>query len=900
MIIIKNLIKKYSGFVMDIKYLSFNSYGFYTIEGKSGCGKSTFLNLLSGLEKEYEGIIKIDQINIKTLNEDELSNFRFQKIGFVHQKTLCIKNLSVYENLLLELKIKDIDYDYLNYLIKQTKIENILDCNVNVLSGGEKQKVTLIRTLVRKPNILLLDEPTANLDDINSKIICDLLKEYSKNHIVIFVTHNKKIIKEYSDTNIIFENGKVKEKKEINITKNCNKLIIKEKRENKLSFKFQLKYIFNIFKKKKIRNFLIFLICFFSVFSLLFIFLINDNINVSLKYYFSQFYQDNQIILENKNYNNFIYKKDSVQEYQIYNLLHNYKDQILNYGYIYETDFNNFFKDNNEFRINYKNKSRKISTYQSRHINEFISTDLIEDKSYIYKIEDLNNDEIIISLNNNLLNEICSTLSIKANFSTLYSYLKNNDIYLSLFVKNNDWYYEDEQLFKLVGFVIETDFTIYHSNEFFNEEVFEKNMKLPSTLYQETTEKPWYLKKTLIINLAKNGEVLFGHYYNDLNLNCFLFDKISSDDFIYNLDKASNKYKLYKNLNNFDFNVFSNLESYNFKNYYISNYGGYLSLGNNLVSGFVNTIYFIKKEDDKNEIIDLITSNSSQDLEIDNNKEIAIGGFNNFDKKTIKFSLLNTDNNLFNNELTISSALANKLDSKIGEYIYCLYKKDENIYEQIFNIKNIINDENYLIYGNNNWSYTFFLTNFFEPSINLQPYSISINIENKKNIKEMQTFLKDRFKDFNVYTPLLSINSEIDSILNIIKLILFIFSFLSMITSIFLLLLISKSLIQEYKNDILILYILGKRKNDCLKLYKKYNLFILLLVLFSNFIFSLFLHFFISKLISNILVINFIPSYSIFGIFFVVFLLILIYFFSTRNLNKEISKINLIENLKKI
>jgi len=170
---------------------------FIAILGPSGSGKSTFLNLLGGMDSPDSGKIIIDNIDITTLSDNDLSDFRLNKIGFIFQFFNLIPILTTKENISLpnEIKNKKKDKIYIDMLIKRLGLKNREDHYPSQLSGGEQQRIAIARALVNKPVLILADEPTGNLDSKSSMDVVQLLKELSieMNVTIIMITHDKYI-----------------------------------------------------------------------------------------------------------------------------------------------------------------------------------------------------------------------------------------------------------------------------------------------------------------------------------------------------------------------------------------------------------------------------------------------------------------------------------------------------------------------------------------------------------------------------------------------------------------------------------------------------------------------------------------------------------------------------------
>ena len=169
-----------------------------SIVGSSGCGKSTFLNILGLLDSNFEGQFLFEGKATKTINGNQLSKIRNKKIGFIHQFFNLIPELSVLENVILPGLISNNKESLVNKeACELLNIFGILDkknIKPNKLSGGEQQRVASARALINKPDLILADEMTGNLDDNTSdEIINFFLKFIVSNRIsLLYVTHNQK------------------------------------------------------------------------------------------------------------------------------------------------------------------------------------------------------------------------------------------------------------------------------------------------------------------------------------------------------------------------------------------------------------------------------------------------------------------------------------------------------------------------------------------------------------------------------------------------------------------------------------------------------------------------------------------------------------------------------------
>lgn len=227
-IIVKDVSKVYgedSNKVIANNAISFdiNEGEFVVILGPSGAGKSTLLNIIGGMDNASEGSINVFGKEIVGLNEDELTKYRREDIGFVFQFYNLIPNLTVLENVELAEQIVKQPKDAIE-ILKLVGLENRLNNFPSQISGGEQQRVAIARAIAKNPKLLLCDEPTGALDYKTGKNILNILKKYSvdEKKTVIIITHNSSIA-EAADKVIEIYDARVKR-----VTQNTNPKSIDE------------------------------------------------------------------------------------------------------------------------------------------------------------------------------------------------------------------------------------------------------------------------------------------------------------------------------------------------------------------------------------------------------------------------------------------------------------------------------------------------------------------------------------------------------------------------------------------------------------------------------------------------------------------------------------------------
>ena len=217
-ITVDNVNKTYKNGSLELQVLKNISFKvdkgeFLAIMGSSGSGKSTMMNILGCLDNQYEGRYILDGIDISKSTENELSEIRNKKIGFIFQSFNLLPRLTALENVELPLVYSSIPkekrHKRANELLEMVGLKDRTHHRPNELSGGQRQRVAIARALVNNPSIILADEPTGNLDSKSEGEIIEILQKLNKmGKTIVIVTHEPSI-GEIAERKIVFKDGEI-------------------------------------------------------------------------------------------------------------------------------------------------------------------------------------------------------------------------------------------------------------------------------------------------------------------------------------------------------------------------------------------------------------------------------------------------------------------------------------------------------------------------------------------------------------------------------------------------------------------------------------------------------------------------------------------------------------------
>ena len=234
--------------------INLSNKGLVFIIGKSGSGKSTLLNILGGLDSKTSGHIYIDNKDIDSFKEKDYDSYRNTYIGFIFQDFNLLEEYNVFDNVMLSAKLlrKKVNKEEILNLLERLGLKGLEYRNINELSGGQKQRVGIARALIKNPKVILADEPTGNLDSHSSLETFKLLKEISKEKLVVVVSHDLENANTYADKILELQDGNPIRNDLTTEEKDNNTFSLTKSR---LPFKECLHFAFTSLKSNKVKLF---------------------------------------------------------------------------------------------------------------------------------------------------------------------------------------------------------------------------------------------------------------------------------------------------------------------------------------------------------------------------------------------------------------------------------------------------------------------------------------------------------------------------------------------------------------------------------------------------------------------------------------------------------------------
>ncbi|MCQ3035108.1 MAG: ATP-binding cassette domain-containing protein, partial [Bacilli bacterium] len=722
------------------------------------------------------------------------------------------------------------------------------DEQVNNLSGGQKQRIAIARALINNPKIILCDEPTGALDSKNSQEIVEILHKISKHSLVIISTHDAELFNNYADKILRLKNNSFEITEQRNWTKNDKRLLIRDvgktSKHVSLPLDFKFRHSYQKMKVKKYRTLITNMMISLSLTSIGMSLILSGSLNAKLESAFSSLFTSSQIIMTPKRSNPNIYDGIySANRNQVEEIANKYSEYIEGVGATYLVNFEEFFKDDNELYISSEAYKIPLPSYSIRSINDF---KWISDNNLVRTypgISSLENDELVLGLKYDDMANLCYKLHIQRNYVVLGEYIKNRGVFITLSVENEDWWYSDEQIFRLAGVVETTSPVIYHTNKLWNEYIFEEQMRFPSG-DGTPSNLPWIMYKLYYLTTYGDPKQFLNMAMYDNELFDFSFERTnySYHPTICKPNQTCKENRLlvyYVDKTCIHMNDVKTIIRYypELSNYYMSTNFGYISYGAAMMSGFSQNAFISVSDDMLDEAMDAEASMHNEsaailDLQkgiLQGNYANSVGGGFQYSTNFKSLSMGNMpDNDL---EIVVSTGLAKSLglgDNPINIRLHfgCVsnaYIEDDVFYKDYskatLKIVGVIEADENIVYQYPDWSVSFFRDELGISSFNLTPSSVIFEFDDKSITQKVLPKLNQLFTDYTFVDPISDAVISVDSTLSYMQTILLIFSVVTMVIAIILLTLVILINVAESEEEIKLFSLLGFSNIDIYSMF---------------------------------------------------------------------------------
>ena len=853
MIEIKNYSKRFKERVIyDNVSLSLPRTGVVAIVGESGSGKTTLLNSIAGLDFDYDGEITIDSTNLKNLSKDDLCDYRIHNIGYVFQNFNLLNLDNVENNIVLPFesisncskKVKQRKVDELTNLLGISKFKKQ---PVNKLSGGEKQRVAIARAMINSPKVILCDEPTGALDEINSEQIYSLLRKISGKSLIIIASHDYEGVSKIADKIIKISDGKITSIKENKIIDSEETNLLENNHEVKsgaLTTSFKLRHSFQKLKSKKYRSLITNAMLSLSLTGIGISIILATSVSKRIGEAFSSLTNGNQIVMSLKQESqNTFSNAYSAPLSRVEDVYEKYTYYLEGIGTNYLVNFEDFFKDRNDVYVSSTVFKIPLPYYSTRSINDFKWLNDNRLVQYPYAVSNLKDDQVVLGLTYAEMVNLCFELKIQRNFTSLGHYIHENGLLISLEVCNNSWQYDDEQIFEVKAVVESNQPLFYHTNTLWNEKVFEEMMRLPSDDDGEHYF-PWEMYKLYYFKTVGDPKEFLDAIFFDEEFKDFVFERTNAS---YNPNLClegevcdenrvmiylADKYSISPN----DLKYLQELEP-NIKDYYFNSEFGYASYASNLMSGFSKSLFASCDESKILMAVDADSEIEDSTIQIDLPNDVVEGNFLNGISGGLRFStkfdkLIEGRKPTNNNEIVISKGLASKIDPQgngIGKYLYIAgenneYYSEEDKINKEYQVEKVVvtgltSEEKYYLYHDSLWTISFFRDKLGVSSFHLIPTSAVIELDDGVNASNLVSRFNSLFHEYNFSSPVDELSKSVDSTLKYANAILIGFSVLATLISILLLGTVVLLNVLESKDEIKLLGVVGIKQKEINSLF---------------------------------------------------------------------------------
>lgn len=824
----------------------FPDCGFVSLVGDSGSGKSTLLDMIAGIDVDYEGEITVNGISIKKLDEEKRSTFRLSHLGFLRQHYDLLELETALDNVMFPLlgekkrrkmlKRKALD------LLRSFNLYEKRDRIVSTLSGGEKQRVALARALINESGLLLCDEPTGALDKENAEMVFSYLRSLSERILVILVTHDEESAKKYSDVILRLKNGRITGSLVSHAS--AKSLPVVSVRSNPdpdehVPLYCWIPHGLHLLKAKKWRSLLSSMIVTFSLLALGLSLYVQRDLKGELNSVFTSLTGESLVVMERSEGVNTYTNVYASTESSIKDMMVDYPSLIRDYGLSYLADFSSYFPDSEVASITSQGKFYQIPNLGIRNINDFLWLDTESERTYYPSCPAvLEKDHVVLGLPYSAMVNVCLTLGILRNYETLGDYLSSEPLYLLFRFQNDDWTYYDEQILTVSAVTETSSPTLFHYEHKWNEYILEERMCFP---YSEVDDDslPWILQKVFFIvpRTTKTEFVENSRKYRYFDR--YIFERPSYE---YNATQcikgqASSLNRLYvyegnkRVLASKDISSISTLSG--ISSYAVYGEGQYMHYADAMAVGFVNNFFLSNALNPLIEATDAyaICRIEDSDKGVELPEGVYVGSI--MKPRSASITLSSNFSRLSsgvmpsgNEEICLSTSLYNKLGAPSsvhfsamassftsGDYLHRDYRYGE------VKVTGVVEESSDVMYVSPYWTIDYFRDILGISAFLLEGTQAVFYLNEGSSSKEIIEYLKMNYPDYQFTDPSSKASESISTVVTYVDIILRIASILALVSSAFLLIVVSLLNVLENRREAKMMFLLGIKRDDIVDCY---------------------------------------------------------------------------------
>jgi ABC-type lipoprotein export system ATPase subunit len=835
---IAHLTKKYgdrslfSGFSF-----SFPDCGFFLLCGESGSGKSTFLNILAGLDPFYEGRCVYLGKDYQRLSGEERSELRLREIGYIQQSGNLLETETALYNVLLPL----VSVSSMKWRFKKQKALDALASvglkekvfqQVNTLSGGEKQRVAIARALMCDPPMILADEPTGALDRAASEEIYSLLRILAAKRLIIIVSHDTEAARRYASAVFWLQDGQIALEpisNELSQKSGFRSVVsFPDKEKSKVPLSYWFTHAYHVGAAKKWRTLLSETIVSFALLSLGLTCYVGRDVGKSVEGAFSSLVGENILVMETPNKGEATFGKTiSASESDLKNLIKSMPAFIDDYGLTYIANFEAYFPDLNEAYLPHGASKIVIPSLSIRTVNDFLWLD--EENSQTYfpeKPKTLEDDQIVLGLPYASMASVCFGLQILRNYDTLGAYISESPLQVVFALENQSWSYTDEQILSVVAITQTSVPTIFHFNHRWSTYLYEEKMRFPSS-DEPDNSLPWIMQKLFYLKPKGSCQEFIEQSRFLDSLADYVFERPNesfeathcragsvcglSRLYVFLADKHSLRIS----------DILSVSQENGIDSFYVCTDGSYVAFPEAYMMGFASRFFLSVSASSIDQAIDLMSSLSDDDNLLLPD-DIVEGSYLCPASSALTFSsnfsaLIHGRPPRGNEEICLSSTLYDSLNAPESVLVAgAVGGKDYRKVE--LKVVGVVRSERKMIYGNSFWPIDFFREGLGMSAFLLEPTKVVYEVgENAADNLSAQ--LAARYPEFIFTDPSLEARESISAVVDQVSFVLSAFSGFALLVAALLFFVVGFLAVVENRKEAIALYRLGISRDDIAESY---------------------------------------------------------------------------------